>query len=345
MFTIRLAETQQDLDQAFELAYIIFKNAIENNDYYVDKMNIWYEDPTFAISNFILALDGTKIIGLIRGVPREFYINRNKVSVFGISSVCVDPKYRGKGVSNQLMIFANELAKSRDFILAMLFARRAVDYYYNKFDYFGVSSYSKLKINLNSNKSESILGLNFIDFKHETIDVYNNAFQFSYENYFLRAHRDIAYWKYISFILLHRKDLIFKTILYQETPIGYVLYSSSTIHEFALVDGFNQIEILTEFCKSFFTSDNLFIEAEINSAHKINNYLFNLDYTRSIRHCSYGGHMIKALSLGKVNDGICVSENFFSKFTNTVNSLKSYSEYTSNYNTNTCIDIPLFDQF
>ncbi|MHA8097979.1 GNAT family N-acetyltransferase [Aquirufa aurantiipilula] len=343
MVKICLAENINDVNQAFDLAFRVFNTAVSNEDYAQCKKGLWFEDPSFSIENFILAKDNSKVIGVIRLVPRDFILNKQKISVLGISSVCIDNDYRGKGISNELMLFSDKIAIERGVNLLLLFARRAVDHYYNKFNYFGVSNYSKIKISLKES-SNSLLSISFSDYNQELLSIYSAAFDFSYENYYLKALRNVKFWKFIFSVLKSRKDLFFQTIYLNSIPIGYLLFSKTSILEYALLDGYNQKDIIVSIFNKYFSESNNSLEIEINSSHKLNNYLFDFDFTRSIRHCSFGGHMLK-ICPQKLSLDSEIKDKYQLDFEKTVNYLGSYSDFANQIDLSKSIDIPFFDQF
>ena len=150
-----LASSDEDVDAAFRLAVSVFgpSSGIDHYDRY--KFSLWRDDPSFALDNFVLArtYEGS-VCGLVRIVPRKVFRGEQAFVVAGISSVCLSPQQRGKGISVALMEHALECCRQRGFDFSFLFARRAADHYYTRFGFQGISSYNQLKVrcsNLDSN--------------------------------------------------------------------------------------------------------------------------------------------------------------------------------------------------
>jgi len=80
-----------------------------------------------------------------------------------VSSVSVAESSRGNGVSLLLMEAAIKAATSRGSDIAMLIARRAVDGYYTRFGFWGVSQYSKVTFSM------ATLPMNVLSGKQATI--------------------------------------------------------------------------------------------------------------------------------------------------------------------------------
>lgn len=66
----------------------------------------------YDVELFTLEEDG-KIIGNIGIHPYHFYWNGRSVETAGISDVCIDPDFRGRGYSKMLLAFAEKMAEER----------------------------------------------------------------------------------------------------------------------------------------------------------------------------------------------------------------------------------------
>ena len=75
-------------------------------------------------------------IGVVRIVPQIFLFSGERYKSAVISAVSIHPDYRGMGLSKILIDYAINEITDRKFDFSHLIARRAVDHYYNKFDFF-----------------------------------------------------------------------------------------------------------------------------------------------------------------------------------------------------------------
>src|SRR5436309_693260 len=124
--TVAPARTEDEVQLALKLAVSVFEPASEMNDYPRYKAHLWREDPSFESANLMLArIASEPPCGLVRIVPRTVYRAKEAFSVAGISSVCLEPEKRGKGLSLALMTQTLEHCRERGFDFAFLFARRA----------------------------------------------------------------------------------------------------------------------------------------------------------------------------------------------------------------------------
>ena len=98
--------------------------------------------------NIIILEYNKKIIGTIRLVKKITINQKIRLKVLGISHVCILDKYRNRGFSKILMNYAIIYGKKNNYDISLLFARKALDKYYNKFDFFGLSSFPKFSLEL-----------------------------------------------------------------------------------------------------------------------------------------------------------------------------------------------------
>ena len=108
---------------------------------------LWNNEGKLNYENIFIATLKQEIVGVIRIIPRTFILDNTKVKGCCISSVCIKESYRGLGISKLLTDYVHTKLKQRGFLLSYLIARKSVDHYYNKFGYYGVSSYEKIIIN------------------------------------------------------------------------------------------------------------------------------------------------------------------------------------------------------
>lgn len=126
MFNVKVAETESEEFQAYELFYKSFGPTYfdAREDFNLTR-NL---DPTMKIENlFIVTNEKKEVVAAVRTVKRELKIFRKKFNIGGISSIAVDQEYRGKGLFNLLIQFILKEMIKRELSLCMEFAARRID--------------------------------------------------------------------------------------------------------------------------------------------------------------------------------------------------------------------------
>ena len=286
-----IAKNNKEWQEGAKLAVSIFNGLSGSNVSERRKSALWLNDPTFQLKNLILVKNNDhKIIGMVRLVPRILYKGIKSYKVVGFSSICLDPVYRGKGISIDLINYAIKKANDYKFDFAMLFARRALDHFYNKFGFWGVSSYNKLRIKrptkVENNEQIFLSPISTVNDKK-----FNSAYKLSYKNVFGRMDRNPKYW--LNLINQCKNlNLKFDRIIQKNTTIGYCIYDGYSIYEISILDS-NKYPSIVKFLfnNSEFETLELFISAD----HALVSNLCGFDIELSYRECSWGGHMIRPL--------------------------------------------------
>ena len=132
------------------------------DDMHEYKEFLW-EEPDFPGQDhiIIMATNSGDVVGTIRLLPRKLYRNVDEFICAGITSVCIDKRYRGNGYSYEIMNATLEQARILGYEIVALFARRALDHYYPKFGRWGLSSYNRLTILQSSLSAIKVDKLNF----------------------------------------------------------------------------------------------------------------------------------------------------------------------------------------
>ncbi len=297
---VKPVASADEFARAYDIALSVFA---ENStiDHYADhKIATWTKDPSFAYQNILLARYAKEYIGLIRIVPRILFRGNLSYRVAGISSVCLLPSFRGKGLSVPLMNQALAYCKERGYDIAFLFARRAADHYYTKFGFHGVASYAKVFIKNNLSSGQNSL-FSLADMDTGLVNLYAKAYERSYRDCFGRIERLEAYWQFLLSSIKGRNDCIFKTIFSDGIPIGYLIYNKYKILEIAF-----DIDVDGKILVNFLLQQDLFdiriniLELEILPQHLLMGCLKNMDITSQLRECNYGGHMLKIINTQKM---------------------------------------------
>lgn len=299
-----LASSSEEVEEAFNLAYSIFKNTASIDQYKEFKLNLWQEDPSFDLENFVIARDsGGLMCGLVRIVPRKIFRGNKSFSVAGISSVCLAPSHQGKGLSVPFIEYALEICRQRNFDFAFLFARRDVDYYYAKIGFHGVSSYTQIEIKSSSPSLDYEFELGPSSEKYS--EIYRLSYDQCYSHCFGRVERTADYWNFLIRKFQINQSPHLDTLYLSGVAIGYIIWSATTVHELAFMEGVS-VKGLINFLNIHLTSPakNDCVTFEMSPQHLLLGGAHGLDITMKIRECNFGGHMACILNPGALIDRI-----------------------------------------
>ncbi|MEF2230116.1 MAG: GNAT family N-acetyltransferase [Pseudodesulfovibrio sp.] len=112
----------------------------------VPQRDVLTANPTFAPENFIVARDGDAVVGVIRLVPQTLLVGGAPLPCMGVSTVCVLPEYRGRGIAARMLERAHAEGERRGAGVAILHARRVLDGFYPPFGYVGIGRYGALEV-------------------------------------------------------------------------------------------------------------------------------------------------------------------------------------------------------
>jgi predicted GNAT family N-acyltransferase len=287
-----VAQNEKECAEAIALATTIFREASNKPNYSNIKSHMWHRDPSFSLHNIILAKDSNdSIVGLVRIVPRKIY-NRDRIyKVAGFSSVCVDKSARGRGLATNLINYAIDISNKRSFDFAILFSRRAVDYFYTQFDFWGASSYNHIEIRRPSELTKN-KNCRFIEKNLSDIDLYNKAYCESYEDVFGRIERCSQSWQN-KLRHIPNIGLTFKAIEYNNELVGYCLYDTNVILEIGLT---NPSKYNLVIAALFELLDTKVLDLSVSINHACFPYLKCFELKVSYRKCWWGGHMVRLLN-------------------------------------------------
>ncbi len=254
------------------------------------KSFIWNE-PGYDVQEHIvvMAIGAGNVVGCVRLLPRHLHGHGDIFLCAGISSVCIAEEYRGSGKSHELMVIALEQARLLGYEVTILFARRALDYYYTRFNIWGLSSYNRVSIAVTSLKHISSAGMRLRIANNEDLLLIRQYHKSTYHDCFGYIERSDSFWLFLIHKLSQQK-IELKTILYNEQIIGYIAMKENVVHEFALKLNFNPLPVI----KAILPKEGELI-MELPEHHNVVKNLALLDYSVSYRQCVYGGHMIGVL--------------------------------------------------
>lgn len=309
---VKPVASAHEFEKAYALALSVFSENSTIDHYNDHKKLTWTKDPYSGYQNILLARYGNEYAGLIRIVPRILYRGNRSYSVAGISSVCLLPSLRGKGLSVPLMDQSLTYCSERGYDFAFLFARRAADHYYTRFGFHGVAAYAKIFVKKNGAPfADTSFSLGEMDLSQ--ISLYAAAYEKSYQNCFGRIERSDAYWHFLLGSLGSRNDCQFKTIRKEGVAIGYMVHNTKKILEIALVP-----DVPGEGLVGFLLDAKLFepatdtLELEILPQHSLVDRLKGMDITFQQRECNYGGHMLKIINRTKMSGADIPEKNNYS---------------------------------
>ena len=302
MIQFKVAETEAECDAALNLVATVFAPHARIDDYEAYKKTLWHEDPDYAPENIVLALDGAgAVCGVIRIVPRILVRHQQRFKTAGISSVCLAEEHRGVGRSLDLMRYALARCAENDYDLSLLFSRRALDHYYNRFGFWGLSAYSKAVIRAVTPTSQvSVDGVEIGAFDLDEVERYNTLYAECYGDSFGYVVRKPAHWMLIGQRLAWEQEVRFATLICKGRVIGYVAVDRYNVVEMAadadILDIADIIALLRRF--DLCSAD---APCAIPADHRLlRDVGCQRDVTISHRSCAYGGHMVKVLNTARV---------------------------------------------
>lgn len=281
---IKKSETDQEFENAYALAKSIF---LDGADELAEEAKVLSWDQEIQ-QQLIIAKDGHRIAALARVCPRIMNWKSMSFNVAGLSSICVDQHYRGQGLGRKIMSATVQYCDDHRFDFTYLIARKKVDYFYQKFDFFGASSYPKIKIN--DYKKEKFEGLEFSPFNPEHIVEYKNFYSSNYYFCFGATNRSLSTWKNIA----KHAALIgcnFREIWHQSKLVGYCVFDRLEIIEYGVDPDCPDGLIAASLGQIFKNKKS--IELNIPHHHIIVNKLKCCDLVFTSRRCLFGGHMLR----------------------------------------------------
>jgi len=294
-FVVEHVRSEEDYKAAFNLAFSIFAPQSLLDNYKANKIFLWKEDPSFRYENIVVAKYKGKLAGLIRIVPRILFKGDKTLSVAGISSVCILPEFRGKSFSLQLMDYTLDYCKNSGYDLSVLFARRAADYFYTRFGFHGISSYSHIYVKkpkqLNTSDSYS-----FADWDLSLLEICAQAYDRTYENCFGKFQRSPEYWKFLFSSLSYKSYYKTKVIKFNGSVIGYIIWDLNKVLEIATTEDIIGKEFILFLMENLEILNGDSLQFEMLPQHKMIKQLYGLDITFQSRECIFGGHMLKVLN-------------------------------------------------
>lgn len=277
-----------EVNAATRLAATVFYPAMEAPTAFDRKAFLLSAEQAVKPDDVIVAVaPGGRVIGTITLVDRTMPRAGAGLPVTYLSSVCVAEDMRGKGLSVPLMEAALAACRQRGCAMAFLIARRAVDHYYTRFRFWGLSSYNQMTIKLGARRA----GAGMLRTAREQDRVRCAAlYEIAYARAFGRHMRSAQFWSF----LLRKAPLVATDFLVLEKDgvvEGYFLAAKERVFEFAISDAVSVSEALDSLGRHS-NHDQLLLD--IGPTHAAAPELLHGANLTS-RECRFGGHMGKVI--------------------------------------------------
>jgi L-amino acid N-acyltransferase YncA len=286
---IGTGRNSDDVERALALATQVFRAA---DDVALVDIKRCLMSPVRALrpQDVIILIDASDVIcATCFLVDRFFFRNGGKVKGTFLSSICVGDAWRGKGLSQILMDEAIAECVRRRSGFAILIARRAVDHFYTKFSFWGLSQYSKISLSF-SDPNTVRNGLMEVASEGDLPEV-NRLYESTYRNLYGACERTIDYWQHVIWKMKNQKT---EFVVYKERGrvAGYTIFSGGDVYEFAAA-GVPLLDVL----RCIRRDSPLPKEMTLHCApsHPIVRELENHDFSVTQRQCNYGGHMVRVI--------------------------------------------------
>lgn len=271
------ARNDLEVEQALNLATRVFqpnptgKAAADTKRFYS------LDVPGVSDQDIIVVERAGRTVGSVVLIDREMRSGGVALPVSYLTSVCIEPGMQGEGLSRPLMKAARDACVSRGVGMMMLVARRSVDGYYNRFGFWGLSSYNRIIFQVRA--ATAAPDSRAADASDIPALARLHAETYSEE---LGCHsRNEAAWRY----LLEKMARL--EISVRISPAGYLIVREHRVFELALAPDADPIEALTSLAGGRGIDR---FELFLSPTHPLAP-VFASEGLRVSRECTYGGHM------------------------------------------------------
>jgi predicted acetyltransferase len=286
------ARNSKDVDRAVVLAAKTFRsNEKIDAAINVKKLLLSPEGGIAEQDVVVLSDDAGEILGTCFLIDRFFYRGRNKLKGTFLTSICIADSSRGKGYSALLMNCAIAEVERRGAAFAILIARRAVDHFYNKFNFWGLPQYSKILLKLVT-PCTTVKNFTFTPATESDLAAVSTLHESTYSGLYGSCERSLEYWKHV----LWRADsqsCNFFIYRIQGGISGYVLFSGSDIYEFASAQDASCFELINDLGQYASLKE---ATLHCSDKHPVLRELQGVDFSLTRRQCIYGGHMVRIIN-------------------------------------------------
>lgn len=296
MIYFGLARSAQEIAAAQALATKVFGEilALDPIAETKNKTLLWNEpgEPPLVV---VAVLDEGRVVGVARLLQRTLGRGGQTFSCVGFTSIAVDPAFRGQGLSVPLMESALRVARQTGAMVGLLFGRRALDHYYTRFGFHGLSSYSRLRLQSLS-KVYGVVLRPMLELTDELLHHFQDVHNQCYGATFGWIERSIEMWRFQLRKMRHERMEV-TVIDWQQRTAGYLIHHGCVIHEIAVTKGVPWEIVLAQVAAD---CQEEALVVEIPPEHPALAELTRLDMTLETRQCDFGGHMMIVLDENKI---------------------------------------------
>jgi hypothetical protein len=262
----------------------------------------------------LLAKHKGNIIGGIR--TKQIKIRRDDqiFNCLGIGEIFTSLGARGLGIAGKIVAFTIKVAEEDGYDLILGVARKNIDGFYLKHNFYGVGSYPKIiikNISSSSNFTHRANGKYKFSTQKDFDISLNKHYDNCYSNVFGSIVRTNEDWKYISGTLKNNLDILLE--IYEDNKlVGYLIHSGNLIKELSYDANINIGDLINDL-SIFLNSDELHFA--ISSSHPLLTVDCGFDISVTLRECFYGGHIVRITNVNSVvQKFISREEKSFSSF-------------------------------
>ena len=290
---IGCARDARDIEEALLLATKIFNSPKDLSEELIKNKKILLSpyDTLYEKDVVIVANDQNEICGTCILIDREFYKNDIRLKGTFLSAICISESHQGQGFSRLLMDEAIKKCEERGSSFAVLIARKDVDYFYNKFSFWGLSEYSTVNFKI-PDKPISCSDYSISPATNKDLANVNELYDSTYPKLFGSCVRSIKYWNYVLW-KTNRQQFNFSIIKSKGIVIGYVIFKDDDIYEIATSNNASNLELLC-IMRERYSMNNVMLHC--SSQHPLIFELGELDFSYTRRQCYFGGHMVRILN-------------------------------------------------
>ena len=290
---IGCARDARDIEEALLLATKIFNSPKDLSEELIKNKKILLSpyDTLYEKDVVIVANDQNEICGTCILIDREFYKNDIRLKGTFLSAICISETHQGQGFSRLLMDEAIKKCEERGSSFAVLIARKDVDYFYNKFSFWGLSEYSTVNFKI-PDKPISCSDYSISPATNKDLANVNELYDSTYPKLFGSCVRSIKYWNYVLW-KTNRQQFNFSIIKSKGIVIGYVIFKDDDIYEIATSNNASNLELLC-IMRERYSMNNVMLHC--SSQHPLIFELGELDFSYTRRQCYFGGHMVRILN-------------------------------------------------
>ena len=255
----------------------------------------WFGEPSFSPGDILLIRDDRgNLTGGLRMVSRTMQRGAQDFKVLGIAETFIKPACQGRGYTKPLMqtFLTEAVAGAAD--LAMVIARKTIDWFYDRYHFYGVGAYQRIELgDLDTRPFE---GWRLERVRPFDTAMAQEAYKTAYRQCLGPMKRSTADWRF----LVERCDLgtheIF-TVYTAGEPAGYCIINQGAVIELALLPGISYRKCVRAIgAGPGQMSPEGRLVLHLPATHDLLNADLGCDVRISTRECRYGGHLARILN-------------------------------------------------